>query len=75
MQRMFVARLWAAGSGPMGCLDGDDVVRDVTIEEMSQEVSSASPLGGYIIRPTKLSSVAKYIRKRQTHLLAREDAT
>jgi hypothetical protein len=45
----------------MGCLDADDVVRDATIEEMSQAVFSASPLGalgGYIIRPTKLSSVS-----------------
>jgi hypothetical protein len=33
------------------------VVRDATIEDMSQAVFSASPLGGYIIRPTKLSSV------------------
>jgi hypothetical protein len=41
----------------MGCLDGDDVVRDATIEEMSEVVFSASPLGalgGYIIRPAKL---------------------
>jgi hypothetical protein len=57
MQQTFVARSWVAGSGPMGCLDGDNVVRDATIEEMSQVVFSASPLGGYyIIRPTKLSS-------------------
>jgi hypothetical protein len=36
----------------------DDVVRDATVEEMSQAVFSASPLGalgGYIIRLTKLS--------------------
>jgi hypothetical protein len=55
---MFVAHCWAAGSGPMGCLGGDDVVREATIEEMSQAVFSASLLGelrGYIIRPTKLS--------------------
>jgi hypothetical protein len=41
----------------MGCLAGDDVVRDATIEEMLQAVSSASLLGvlrGYISRPTKL---------------------
>jgi hypothetical protein len=45
----------------MGCLDADDVVRDATIEEMSQAVFSASPLGalgGYIIRPTRLSLVS-----------------
>jgi hypothetical protein len=61
MQRMFVARCWAAGSGPIGCLDGDDVLRDATIEETSQAVFPASPLGalgGYNIRPTKLSSVS-----------------
>jgi hypothetical protein len=61
MQRMFVDRCWAAGSGPMGCLDGDDVVLDATIEDMSQAVFSASPLralGDYIIRPTKLSAVS-----------------
>jgi hypothetical protein len=71
---MFVARCWAARSGPMGCLRGDDVVRDATIEEMSQAVFSASPLGalgGYIIRPDKLSSV----NERQPHLLVREDVT
>jgi hypothetical protein len=41
----------AAGSGPVGCLAGDDLVRDATIEEMSQAVFSASllgVLGGYI---------------------------
>jgi hypothetical protein len=42
----------------MGCLGGDDVVRDATIEKMSQAVFSAGPLGGYIIRLTKLSSVS-----------------
>jgi hypothetical protein len=39
----------------VGCLAGDDVC-DATIEEMSQTVFSASPLGalgGYISRPTK----------------------
>jgi hypothetical protein len=39
----------------MGCL-GKDVIRDTTIEEMSQAVFSASPrgaFGGYISRPTK----------------------
>jgi hypothetical protein len=43
----------------MGCLGDDDVIRDVTIAEMSQAVFSASPLGalgGCIIRPTKLNS-------------------
>jgi hypothetical protein len=37
-------------------LGDDDVVRDATIEEMSQVVSSANPLGAlgsYISRPTK----------------------
>jgi hypothetical protein len=29
------------------------MVRDANIEEMSQVVFSASPLGGYITRPTK----------------------
>jgi hypothetical protein len=40
---------------PMGFLDDDDdnVVRDATIEEVSQAVFSASPLGDYIGRPTK----------------------
>jgi hypothetical protein len=37
----------------MGCLDVHDVVRDATIEEMSQAVFSASLLGGYTSRPTK----------------------
>jgi hypothetical protein len=44
----------------MGCVGDDDVVRDATIEELSQAVFSASPLGalgGYIIRRTKLNSV------------------
>jgi hypothetical protein len=41
----------------MGCLDGDDVVRDATIEEMSQAVFSASLLGalGGDILPTRLN--------------------
>jgi hypothetical protein len=34
MQQMFVARCWAAGSGPVGCLDGDDVGRDATMEKI-----------------------------------------
>jgi hypothetical protein len=45
----------------MRCLDDDDVVSDATIEQMSQAVFSASPLGalgGYISRPTKLNSVS-----------------
>jgi hypothetical protein len=45
----------------MDCLGGDDVIREATIEKMLQAVFSASPLGalgGYIIRPTKLSSVS-----------------
>jgi hypothetical protein len=37
----------------MRCL-GDD---DVTIEQMSQAVFSASPLGDYISRPTKLKQL------------------
>jgi hypothetical protein len=37
----------------MDCLDGDDMVRDATIQQMSQAVFSVSPLGGYTIRPTK----------------------
>jgi hypothetical protein len=37
----------------MSCLGDDDVVRDATIEEMLQEVFSASPLGGYISRLNK----------------------
>jgi hypothetical protein len=41
----------------MSCLD-DDVVRDATIEQMSQAVFSASPLGGYISRLTKLNPVS-----------------
>jgi hypothetical protein len=52
VQLMFVARCWAAGSGPMGCLGGDDMVRDTIIEEMSRTVFSESlfrALGGYII--------------------------
>jgi hypothetical protein len=42
----------------MSCLGDDDVVRDATIEQMSQAVFSASPLGAlgdYINRPTKLN--------------------
>jgi hypothetical protein len=38
----------------MGYLGDDDVLRDATIEEVSQAVFSASPLGalgGYISRP------------------------
>jgi hypothetical protein len=58
------SRQQAAGSGPMPCLDGDDVVCDATIEEKSQAMFSASPLGmlgGYIIRPTRLSqAVSQY---------------
>jgi hypothetical protein len=42
----------------MGCLGVYDMVRDTTVEEMSQAVFSASPLGGYISRLTKLSSVS-----------------
>jgi hypothetical protein len=42
----------------MGCLGDDDVVRDATVEEISQEVFLASLLGGYMIRPTKLNSVS-----------------
>jgi hypothetical protein len=45
----------------VGCLGVDDLVRDATIEEMSEAVFSASPLGalgGYIIRPTKLNAVS-----------------
>jgi hypothetical protein len=47
----------------MGCLGGDDVVCDATIEEMSQAVFSASPLGGYISRSTK-SVPAVHLRFR-----------
>jgi hypothetical protein len=42
----------------MGCLGDDDVVRDATIEEMSQAVFSASLLGAlesYIILPIRLN--------------------
>jgi hypothetical protein len=45
----------------MRCLGDDDVVRDATIEQMSQAVFSASPLGAlgdYISRPTKLNAVS-----------------
>jgi hypothetical protein len=44
----------------MRCLD-DDVVRDATIEQMSQAVFSAGPLGelgDYISEPTKLNPVS-----------------
>jgi hypothetical protein len=54
LRRVFISRCWAAASGP-----SDDVVRDTIIEEMSQALFSVSPLralGGYIIRPTKLSA-------------------
>jgi hypothetical protein len=57
MQQMFVECCWAVGSRPVGCLDGDDVY-DATTEEKSQAVFSVSPLGGYIIRLTKLSLVS-----------------
>jgi hypothetical protein len=42
-----------------GLPSDDDMVRDTTIEEMSQAVFSASPLRavrGYIILPTRLNS-------------------
>jgi hypothetical protein len=39
-------------------LGDDDVILDATIEEMSQAVFSASPLGAYIIRPTKPNLVS-----------------
>jgi hypothetical protein len=45
----------------MRCLGDDDVVRDATIEQVSQAVFSASPLGAlgdYISRPTKLNAVS-----------------
>jgi hypothetical protein len=57
-QRYETVFCWAAVSGPMRCLD-DDVVRDATIEQMSQAVFSANPLGAlgdYISRPTKLNA-------------------
>jgi hypothetical protein len=50
-----------SGRRTVGCLGDDDVARDVTIEEMSQAVFSASPLGalgGYITRPSKLNWVS-----------------
>jgi hypothetical protein len=56
LRQVLITRCWTAGSGPMGCLGDDDVVRDATIQEMSQAVFSASPLGvlrGYISRPIK----------------------
>jgi hypothetical protein len=56
---VFITRCWVTGSGPMRCLD-DDVVRDATIEQMSQAVFSAGPpgaLGDYISEPTKLNAV------------------
>jgi hypothetical protein len=69
----------------MGCLGDDDMVRDATIEEMSQAVFSVSPLGGhggYIIRPTKLNSVQLRLRVVQSAVgdsrgkkLAGEDLT
>jgi hypothetical protein len=45
----------------MRCLGNNDVVRDATVEQMSQAVFSVSPLGSlgdYISRPTKLNSVS-----------------
>jgi hypothetical protein len=44
----------------MRCLGYDDVVRDTTIEQTSQAVFSAGPLGAlgdYISEPTKLNAV------------------
>jgi hypothetical protein len=49
----------------MGFLGDDDVARYATIEEMSQAVFSASPLGalgGYIILPTKLNSASTVVQ-------------
>jgi hypothetical protein len=49
----------------MRCLD-DDVVRDATIEQMSQAVFSASPLGAlgdYISGQTNLNLVSVSVRK------------
>jgi hypothetical protein len=40
------------GSRPVSCLDGDDMVRDATIEQAVFSVSPLRALGGYIIRPT-----------------------
>jgi hypothetical protein len=48
----------------MRCLDEYDVVRDATIEQMSQAVFSAGPLGAlgdYISEPIK--SVSQLVRK------------
>jgi hypothetical protein len=54
----------------MSCLGDDDVVRDATIEEMSQAEFSASPLGAlgsYISRPTKaVQSVVGGTREVET---------
>jgi hypothetical protein len=46
----------------MRCLGYDDVVRDATIEQTSQAVFSAGPLGAlgdYISEPTKLNVVSQ----------------
>jgi hypothetical protein len=46
----------------MRCLGDDDVVRDATIEQVSQAVFTASPLGAlgdYISEPTKLNAVSQ----------------
>jgi hypothetical protein len=54
----------------MRCLD-DDVVRDATIEQMSQAVFSASPLGAlrdYISRQTNLNPVS--VRKSVSELVS-----
>jgi hypothetical protein len=54
----------------MRCLD-DDVVRDATVEQMSQAVFSASPLGAfrdYISRQTNLNPVS--VRKSVSELVS-----
>jgi hypothetical protein len=43
VHQVFITRCWAAGSRPMDCLGDDDVVRDLTIEEMSLSIPWANP--------------------------------
>jgi hypothetical protein len=34
VRRVFISRCWAATGGPMDCLGGYDVIRDLTIEKV-----------------------------------------
>jgi hypothetical protein len=50
---MFVARSWAAGSETMGCLSGDDVVRDAIIGVASGVFSESGRSARRLYHSTK----------------------